>query len=579
MASTLAPGAEGGTPSATPPPAPGMLRAEVGPAALVFVAALAWLWFRGAPGLAVDAGSLPDGSDWPQYLAAAHVMAGDRDPGLLAAWPDWRNALYPWLLGLGVRTGAPREAAILLGWLGTGALGAGAWLGARALAGRAAAAMAVVFVMAPAMMVHVPGWMNPYPLLGGAVALALGLAAWVPMALAHGWLRGTTLSLAAGGAAGVAFALDVRGALAVAGAGVVVVTASAGAWSRAWSRAARIRAVLPVLAFAFAALPAPVFERAVAVPRLPAPGQVTRAARQPLALQVLAQARVGRDELAARGPLPVRAACPVLDPGPPGAVPGWRELRAAYDPRCARALLAHNLDGLREDGELPVGAWLLPLGAVLLVPRRRGDSGGGRWIGLGVVGVPWLGTLATAAWTLCPDRYLLVALGPLAAGAAAGVSLLGARLGRTRGSRGALGVAAVGLMLVPAPRPRSVPSRNGAAVRAWLAAAQRPGDAWMDCAMLGLGALDLPRRTHPAPYNLYGSDAHACAAWVADPSGGGREGDAPLRPTTSRQARWLVTVEGGPQGPPGAAWRVEEVFVVQAMPQEPPVTLWRWDPP
>jgi MFS family permease len=541
----------------------GRLAAEVGPAALVLLAAVVWLRLRGAPGFPVDHAALPDGSDWPQYLAAAHVMAGDHDPGLLAAWPDWRKALYPWLLGLGVRAGAPREAALVLGWVGVVALAAGTWLSARVLAGRVAAAVAVGFAVAPAMMGHAPGWMTPYPLLGGAVALALGLAAWG----ARSQDAAVALSVAAGAVAGVAWALDVRGALAAVGGGAVLAGSCAVAWRRAWSGRARARAVLPVVAFLLAVLPAPVVERSVALTRLPAPGESTREARQPLPLQLLAQARVGRDEIAARGPAAVRAACPVLEVGAPGAVPGWSELRAAADLRCARALVAHNLAALGDDGELPaVGWWILPALAVLLAPRRRGDGAGLRGVAAAVVGVPWLGALAGAAWTLFPDRYLLVVLGPLAAGVAAGGACIGARLGGAVGSRAALAVAVLGGLLGPEPRPRAVPSRNGAAARAWLSSRVTPGDAWMDCAMLGLGALDLPRRTHPAPYNLYGSDAHACAAWVSDPTGG-RAGD-----------RWVVTVEGGPQGPPGASWRVEEVFAVQAMPQELAVALWRWDP-
>ena len=164
----------------------------------------------------------PHGADWDSYLAsAAHLWL---DP-VAFRYNEWRQPLYPWLIGLlgggGSYVGAG-QALALLGSVGT-VLGAG--LLARALATPWAAGLAAVGTATLSVVVDGSWWVNPYPVVGGLTALSLAAAAWCCR-----WPR-VFPALLAGALGGLCLALDPRG-LPVALAAPVLVALGPGKPSR-----------------------------------------------------------------------------------------------------------------------------------------------------------------------------------------------------------------------------------------------------------------------------------------------------------------------------------------------------------
>ncbi len=546
--------------------------------ALAVLAARFVTCLAAGPGPAV----LPEGSDWPQYLGAARMAAGDTEPALLAVWPDWRPAVYPRLLGAALAwterglaaDGRPGEhvaaAAHLVGVVGIAGVLLGGWALARALGGVRAGLATAVLLAAGTLLVPAAAWLNPYALLAGLVAGSLaGAATWLgDDAPRSAGVAAWAGAFATGGLAGLAWGVDPRGIVAVA---AVVLAAVAGR--------VRLRPVPRGASYVAAVLVGIVLGRSLE--RACAPdGQV--GAKVAFTEQVRRQIGLAREEWVARGPAEVVHACGGdLADSPRSSldVPGDSRAGVPSIPMftralvCARSLLPYNLAERHRDGELPAWPFLLLAGLPFLAPARDTEHRRGvhRGVVLSVLGLPLAALLVNASIGLLPDRYLLVFLAPLLAGMGVGTTMLVAgvcarvRAGRWRELAGLVlvgGIVAAAACVGPAPRVRVGPSKNGAAARDWLRAHLTAGDAAMDCAGLGLGALWLPARLHPAPYNLTGSDAHGCDAWVHDGAFGAG-------------THYVLTGSGGPRASAGPGWQVIDVFAAQTLPEEPPVTLWR----
>ena len=495
--------------------------------------------------------SEPAGSDWPQYLAGAHaLLARGTDPSLAGAWPDWRHALYPMLLGLLSRTAEAVSAARALAWSGVLGMLVGAYLLARALGGRLAGGLAVALVASAATMPVALGWMNPYPLLSGLMAGSLGAAVGSSRSPDLRW------PLLSGLLAGAAWAVDPRGAIAIGAAGLAVLLAAARS-TRPW---------MPGAVFVVGVLAGPLVDR-IAAPRTHVGMDAEHLARVPLDRQEDEQRARTAEELAARGPSEVAAACTPMDA-----------------PGCALALVRHNVGQRREDGDLPPGfvAWVALLA---LLPRRRVSPRGGHvarrvvgWrasaLAFTTLGLPLAAAVWGASRVLFPDRYLLPFLPMLAVAIAVGAMRawdLAAARAQVLAHAGVAWVGAAALLLatvlaMPRGRVREGASHNGAAVWAWVRASRASGDSVMDCAGLGLDARALPERLHGGRINPAGVDGHACLAWVRRPWD---VGDAEA---------WVLTSAAGPLPSPGADWSLAQVFAAEVQPEEPAVSLWRRRP-
>ena len=257
--------------------------------------------------------ALPVGSDWPQYLGAARMAAGDTEPSLLAVWPDWREAVYPRVLGTALawteRAATPADmpgahvaaAAHLVGVVCVAAMFVGGWALARALGGARAGLATAGLLAVSGLLAPAAAWLNPYALLAGLVALALaGAAACLPDDAAGRPVL-TVGTLGTGVLAGVAWGVDPRGGVAAL---AVVLAVLAG----------RVR-LRPVprgamhLAIVLAGIALGRGGAATCAPE----GLVVE--RVPFSEQVQRQVVLAREEIVARGPAAVVAACG-------GGVPG-----------------------------------------------------------------------------------------------------------------------------------------------------------------------------------------------------------------------------------------------------------------
>ena len=144
----------------------------------------------------------PHGADWDTYLgSAAHLWL---DPELYR-YNEWRQPMYPWLVGL-LGTGSSYVlAAQYLALVSSVGTVLGATVMGRALAGPWAAGLAALSTAFLTVVVDGSWWVNPYPLVGSLTAVSLALAACCAR-----WPR-LGLALLAGVLAGLCWAADPRG--------------------------------------------------------------------------------------------------------------------------------------------------------------------------------------------------------------------------------------------------------------------------------------------------------------------------------------------------------------------------------
>jgi hypothetical protein len=422
----------------------------------------------------------PHGADWDTYLAsAAHLWL---DPELFR-YNEWRQPLYPWLVGL---LGGGGSYVLVAQWLALGSsLGTvlGSGLLARALAGPWAAGLAAVATAWIGVVVDGSWWVNPYPLVGALTALALAAAVWCAR-----WPGGLP-ALLAGSLGGLCIAMDPRG-LSVALAVPLLVALAPLRW--------RPRFLLVALATAGIALGLGL-DRGLQAQY----GLELRSVHSQLELQ----SQEGRGPGARR--VEVASTERELCSREPGREGGKRLLAGP----CARQRLGLNLRTLREDSHLPP---LVPLAGLLLLCLLPGSWGRRSSLATGLVFWPSaLALLLGMALVPYTDRYLLPAaallgcLGPVALVRAGGLLArrwpAWPRLVVTGPALAALWVLFVfpgiqpGDLVDPtghiARRPTEQPAPVDArsALAEWAVQQVGPDDLLLDCAELHLSILLLPR--------------------------------------------------------------------------------------
>jgi hypothetical protein len=494
----------------------------------------------------------PTGADWWEYRLCAHIL---RHPEFTHYYPPWRPTLYPWLLG---GLGEPLGYPLVTGVLASGSvllLVLGAALGARALAGPWAGAVAAV--AAALLPMHTAGahWTNPYPLLGALCAL--GVAAAVA---ACRWPRWPWVA-AAGLIAGLGWAADNRGVVLVPLAVALVVLGPRGGLRATWRRRALLLALVLITM-----APGKLLERAVAV-----------------------KAAAGMFDNAAAAVDPGKVVPPMHVDGPP---PGGE-----HPPPPSPEAQGSALDRVLAVGSLPDAAdrvqghmtrlrslppaWLIWLPLLALLPGRRGWRAS--LAALGVLVFTLLQVIIPAWLTDFGARYAYFFLGPVVMLAAAAPSRLASTLlgDRRAWVQPAAAMLALGLVLAawgPRPEPDFLSFDEDRAIReldGYLRDRLGPDDTLMECAVLGAETHWYPRRLHPGDLNPYGADWRMCQAWVSAPDQPG-------------ERRWLVSVDklthATPEAPglpfsssiPDPAtqgWR--ELHRFQLDPGVPAVIVWR----
>ncbi len=117
----------------------------------------------------------PHGADWDSYLgSAAHLWI---DAGAFR-YNDWRQPLYPWLVGWLGSGGSYVLAGQVLALLGSLGTVTGAGLLGRALSTPWAGGLAALATAMLSVVLDGSWWVNPYPVVGALTALALASAAW-----------------------------------------------------------------------------------------------------------------------------------------------------------------------------------------------------------------------------------------------------------------------------------------------------------------------------------------------------------------------------------------------------------------
>jgi hypothetical protein len=457
----------------------------------------------------------PAGHDWFEYLADAWMAWHRIDLG----YPTLRGALYPFVLAaLGERIGYA-HAALLLSSISMLTVVAAAGLGARALAGPWAGAVAAASIPLVNLYAESSRWVNLYPTLAAVFGATLALGA-----CAARWPR-AGLALATGLAGGLSAGLDARGLLAWASAALLV---GVGA-SRLPST--RPRVLLAAL-FLLGSMPGPMAARAVALkPAMAAPAHsiILRRDAMPMFRN--------RPELA--------AACGHEPAGEPLSLEALRR-------PCARALLRYNAGVL--DRFLPFGLWgSLALLGMALLPGRSGWRGSVASAAVLGSALPLL--LLPSLWVVLPDRYLFPVAVPL---------MMLPPVGAARALRSVWpafrpGNATPAPQRLRVPAPDAPPAASTATtpadalavllIAAWLLhlwaglppverleshvlwAAKgemimriqdlvRPGDTLLDCSSMAIEAALLPRRFHVDPPSLSGVDLERCGRWLEAPEHG-----------------------------------------------------------
>ena len=217
---------------------------------LCCVAGLVGVGKRGAMDLPV-----PTSGGYMEYLELVEVF---RDPARVYQLNPWRKSTWGALVGgWGELTGRTTwEAAFDVTHVSVALIILGAALLARALAGPVAACAAALVAVAMVPLVESWLWLSPYPALGGATAVALGLGC-----VGARW-KSVPALVGAALAGGLALALDGRG---VAAPTSVLLLSLIGAWGMGgWRRLA-----VPLLCAGLATVPELAARSAVADHGLP----------------------------------------------------------------------------------------------------------------------------------------------------------------------------------------------------------------------------------------------------------------------------------------------------------------------
>ena len=217
---------------------------------LCCVAGLVGVGKRGAMDLPV-----PTSGGYMEYLELVEVF---RDPARVYQLNPWRKSTWGALVGgWGELTGRTTwEAAFDVTHVSVALIILGAALLARALAGPVAACAAALVAVAMVPLVESWLWLSPYPALGGATAVALGLGC-----VGARW-KSVPALVGAALAGGLALALDGRG---VAAPTSVLLLSFIGAWGMGgWRRLA-----VPLLCAGLATVPELAARSAVADHGLP----------------------------------------------------------------------------------------------------------------------------------------------------------------------------------------------------------------------------------------------------------------------------------------------------------------------
>ncbi len=457
------------------------------------------------------------GYGWPGYVNNAWMVVHRQDLG----YDGFRKPLHGLILGgAGELLGRYDHGAILVGSLAVGLLVLAAGVGARALSGPWAGAVAAASLPLVPHNVDAVRWANNYPLLGACagacLALCLCAARW-PSAL---------LGLAAGVAGGLAWGVDGRGALMATAAGALL---PLGLLKRR-----DLQGWLMPLFFVLGMGVGPLSERILALPGAPH-----------LALQ---EGLAFQREVALRWSTQVRdpaleAACGAE---PPHELPSFEALQRP----CAQQMMRYNLEKILPR-HLPFGVvWTGWLSLLVLLPGRQGWRGSLR--GLAFCGVALLPLLLEARWVPLPDRYVVPRAMLLAVLAPAGLLRLVGSLGKGGPwLAGPVAVAAFVWVWATDPSLRREPTtldlnhyfamreRSIAAVQAALKDQPAP---FIDCSEHYVATALLPRITSEAPPLLRVQEADRCLSYIATaPVGALFAADANIR--LRQRAR---TTLGGP---------------------------------
>ncbi len=426
----------------------------------------------------------PMGSDWAQYFTVAEILWHD-DPHL---YPPFRKPFFGMLLGLVGEDLGYLNAAQILGRLSAVVTVLAAGVGAWALVGPLAGAVAAIAVVLMPLVMDGALWVNNYPVLGACCSVALGAGA----ALSR-WPR-VHWAVLAGLGAGAANALDVRGLV------VLPAVAALLAIGLPWGEWRRV--VLLCVALATPVVGLSSYDswlvRTHDVPLFSLQGQL-RVQRQ----AVLEPIRRGQY---VQTPA-LQAACRSAEEALP-----WREALYLWsEGSCADAIRTFSYESLVEDRFLPapLTLWLLPL-VLLPVARRRDQTGRGLQLrsslaSLVVFGVPAGAVLLGMGWVFYFDRYLLPWAAVLAMGIPVALGRAGALLpGLWAGMRWVAAAGALvwvcqvwpGMDARSLQAPETIKNADHAAgvMARWASAEVAEADSIVDCGGLAMDYLLLPRR-------------------------------------------------------------------------------------
>ncbi len=437
----------------------------------------------------------PLGSDWGHYFTVAEYL-WNPTPGL--AYPDFRKPWFGWLLGgLGQWLGY-LSAAQLIAKVSLMGIIAGSALLAAALSNRLAALVAAATVTLMPLAMDGALWVNHYPVLAAMMGLAIAFGAACVRWPSLLWV------LASGGCAGIALALDIRGGVAVAVAGMLVVLGARG------FRQMVLRTLCFGMVFGLVTAQDHWLQDTFKVPQLPFEQQlrVQRAGT----LEQISQGLVGGETLAAtcRGETVQRL----------GVSAAWstcgKALRAASHQRLAAAALIPSVPVLAIVGLcfFPAAGWA----------RRRSA-----FASAVVFGGPLLSVLIGMAWVTYFDRYilpfaaLLAAFVPIACARSFGLGAVFfpsfSRAAKVAGAISAIGVSLVfwpGLSARALDAPEAVRSSeyHAGVFADWVSNSLQDGDGVVDCAGLAVDSLLLPRRVDYVRFPPGDAD---CVALVKHP--------------------------------------------------------------
>jgi hypothetical protein len=412
----------------------------------------------------------PAGSDWHQYVSATWYFW---DRAKASVYPDWRNPLYPFLIGvLGQGSSWALAGQVVARVSIVTLVGATALLG-RALGGRACAVACAYAAWRFSLLGLAIHWVNHYPMLAAVTALAFAGGA---LATRYGH---PAAALLAGLGGGLALATDARGvAPFLAAVGLVVLALPGRPWRRAlwllvalgcglavpllWDHWVRVAFHVPVI---------------------------------PLTRQIEAQraAMTSQLDMHVLSDPAVVAACP-------SPLPSRLDLAALRTP-CADALYAFNLRGLTTMGVLP-GVTTLAVGVAALLPWRPGGLRGSL-ASLAVFGGSAAAITVGMRWVWYADRYALqyaapaLVLVPVALARIAGLAPRWRGIAAVIAAAGAARLAAVEWPASTSQRALSIGLQTEAErgrMIAWAGRHVTEGDTVYDCALVDAYLAYAPRR-------------------------------------------------------------------------------------